>query len=575
VPLTPRTRALAALGTAAALAFAGLAAAAPASAATFTVTNGNLTGAGSLGAAIDAANAAPDADVITIAPGVVITMTTTEFTISNPVTIVGDAGSPVQITGPTNGNAIFDVSATLADFELDHAVLKPGGATGGAVTTGGGHGSLTLDDVTASGFGSTAVDVSPTTGTVRIADSTFDHDHSGAFGSALDISPADGGVTITGSTFTNDTTDQDAGAVFLRLTTTGPVTVTHDTFDHDSARDNAGAFEIQTLGSSADISDDVFSDDTSGTTTDATAIGAGALQVGSVTASGSLTMERDEFRGDQTALSNGTANFGGAVYLGNVFGTVTVQASTFDGNGFFSGGTGTGVGVDLYVSDVEAGVVFTVMDSTFDETAAAHGTSDLFFGQTDGDTVIQFATVFGPGAIGIGTSVSHGARVADTIAESTSGPAFSVTGVPVSLEYSITSDAAGPAFVSSSGDQLGVADPQLAALASNTGGATPTRTPLPGSPAIDAANPTAAGTDQLGNPRVQNGRADIGAVETAAVTATTPTGTTASASAPTLPATGIDAVPVLIAGGALLGGGLALLVVLLLRRPRRGGVSRP
>jgi hypothetical protein len=77
------------------------------------------------------------------------------------------------------------------------------------------------------------------------------------------------------------------------------------------------------------------------------------------------------------------------------------------------------------------------------------------------------------------------------------------------------------------GDQTGVLNPMLGALASN-GGPTQTRLPMPGSPAIDAGNPAAvAGVggvpvyDQRGNPytRVWDGdgaggtRIDIGAVE--------------------------------------------------------------
>jgi len=69
------------------------------------------------------------------------------------------------------------------------------------------------------------------------------------------------------------------------------------------------------------------------------------------------------------------------------------------------------------------------------------------------------------------------------------------------------------------GNQIGV-DPLLGPLADD-GGPTPTRPPLPGSPAVDAANPAAPGsggvaceaTDQRGLARPVGPRCDIGAVE--------------------------------------------------------------
>src|SRR5207249_2109811 len=65
------------------------------------------------------------------------------------------------------------------------------------------------------------------------------------------------------------------------------------------------------------------------------------------------------------------------------------------------------------------------------------------------------------------------------------------------------------------GNNLIAVDPMLGPLQAN-GGPTPTRLPLPGSPAIDAGNNAAASgaLDQRGLNRIVNGTIDIGAVET-------------------------------------------------------------
>jgi hypothetical protein len=82
----------------------------------------------------------------------------------------------------------------------------------------------------------------------------------------------------------------------------------------------------------------------------------------------------------------------------------------------------------------------------------------------------------------------------------------------VSLKNSLVETLFGPVS-GGSGNILGV-DPALGPL-SVSGGTTPTLTPQPGSPVIDAgSNPRALAVDQRGAPRVLGQRIDIGAVET-------------------------------------------------------------
>src|SRR5947207_13144987 len=84
-------------------------AAAPATAATFTVTNLNDAGAGSLRDAVSQANLAAGADSVAFQAGLsgTITLTTGDIAILDSVTISG-TGATVSISG-NNANRIFDV----------------------------------------------------------------------------------------------------------------------------------------------------------------------------------------------------------------------------------------------------------------------------------------------------------------------------------------------------------------------------------------------------------------------------------------------------------------------------------
>lgn len=89
---------------------AGLAlAASPASAATFTVTNLNDAGAGSLRQAILDANAAPTDDVIEFAPGLTgtISLTTGDMTITDELSLIGPGSASVTIDAANNSQIFY------------------------------------------------------------------------------------------------------------------------------------------------------------------------------------------------------------------------------------------------------------------------------------------------------------------------------------------------------------------------------------------------------------------------------------------------------------------------------------
>lgn len=82
-----------------------------ANAATFTVTNTNDSGAGSLRDAITQANAAAGADIIAFSVSGTIVLTSGQIPINGPLTIVGPGANNLRIDGNAN-NRIFSIFAT-------------------------------------------------------------------------------------------------------------------------------------------------------------------------------------------------------------------------------------------------------------------------------------------------------------------------------------------------------------------------------------------------------------------------------------------------------------------------------
>jgi CSLREA domain-containing protein len=116
------------------------------------------------------------------------------------------------------------------------------------------------------------------------------------------------------------------------------------------------------------------------------------------------------------------------------------------------------------------------------------------------------------------------ARLSNTIVagnSSTLGGAPDCAGTIDSLGHNLVGDGAGCGLVMADGDRVGL-DPKLGPLADN-GGPTRTHALLDGSPALDAGNPNApdsgdgacAATDQRGAGRPQGAACDIGAFEAA------------------------------------------------------------
>jgi len=192
-----------------------------------------------------------------------------------------------------------------------------------------------------------------------------------------------------------------------------------------------------------------------------------------------------------------TGQPGGGVNNG---GDATLTNSTISGNSATNGNAGGGISNGSYS--------LTVKDCTFSDNSATQG--GAIYNWTGGTTQIG-ETVLNAGASG--------------------GTLFNNSGAISSLGYNLSSDNGG-GFLTATGDQIN-ADPMLGPLQDN-GGPTFTHALLPGSPAIDAGDPSFTPPPDFdqrgpGYPRVGNERIDIGSFEVQPPAA--PTNLTATATA--------------------------------------------
>jgi predicted outer membrane repeat protein len=197
---------------------------------------------------------------------------------------------------------------------------------------------------------------------------------------------------------------------------------------------------------------------------------------------------------NSTLSRNSAAEDGGGMYNFGAAGEATLgaQNSTFSSNlAQLSGG-------GLYNDGAFGLATVQITDGTFSENIA----------QSGGGSIYNFKHV-GAGLVTI--------DLGDTIlrAGAVGGNIFNDQGTVTSEGYNISSDNGG-GFLTGPGDQINT-DPMLGPLQDN-GGTTLTHRPLPGSPAIDAGNPSFTPPpffDQRGPgfDRVVNGRLDIGSFE--------------------------------------------------------------
>jgi hypothetical protein len=251
---------------------------------------------------------------------------------------------------------------------------------------------------------------------------------------------------------------------------------------------------------------------------------------GGIYSDGTLTIINSTVTGNGAITPSPEEGYGGGIYIGG--GTLTITGSTISGN-FAS----------LWGGGIDGGG--TITNSTISGNTAGGGNDarpgsggGIFGGGTIRNSTLSGNTAWGDEFKGPGLGggiYSFGAIITDSILSYNSATeGNNVYPGATSLGYTLCSDVCdlnhGP------GDLINT-DPLLGPL-QNNGGPTSTHALLPGSPAIDAGDPSFIPPpwyDQRGPDfwRVRNNRIDIGSFEGQNGPASTPTPTPTTRPAPT------------------------------------------
>jgi Right handed beta helix region len=227
-------------------------------AATFTVSNTNDSGSGSLRDAITMANASPAVP------------NTINFSVSGTITLGSDLPaidntSPGSLTINGNGQAITIAGAGMfqvfvvnsgATLSLESLTVADGFITGGG--HGGGiynAGTLSVNEVTLlNNLAGSGGGIYNDGGSVTVTDSTF----SGGAGDGGGLSNGDGVAAVTGSTFTaSQSRLQRGSAVFVGA---GTVTITNSTFAQNVTVEASGC--LYNNGGTLTLENDTISNNT-------------------------------------------------------------------------------------------------------------------------------------------------------------------------------------------------------------------------------------------------------------------------------------------------------------------------
>jgi hypothetical protein len=218
---------------------------------------------------------------------------------------------------------------------------------------------------------------------------------------------------------------------------------------------------------------------------------------GGISSYGTLTITDSTINGNQGYVAGGGIACGGATTITNSTISNNGSSGQHDGRPWGRGG-----GISGSV---------TLNNSTLSSNYA-----NLSAGGIEGSGIITNSTISGNSGGGI--SATGALEIGNAVLKADgTGPNISNNGGSVTSHgYNVCSDD-GRGFLNGPGDQINT-DPMLGPLQDN-GGPTSTHALLPGSPAIDAGDPTFTPPplyDQRGSPfvRVFNSRIDVGSFET-------------------------------------------------------------
>ena len=215
-----------------------------------TVTSLADSGAGSLRAAIEAANASAGADTIYFAPamaGAYLELSSDLPTITDSITLVGTSG--FVLSGGQNGRPL------TIDADGSTVVISDLTITGGSATTGGGilvtNGSVELNRCVIRGCSATGDGggIAVSGGLLFLNDCQITACAAGGDG---------GGIVQTGGifnanrvTFDNNTADGRGGGIYSNRGSSGRMDLRNGTFSRNSASTGGGIFSVGSFDSSS------------------------------------------------------------------------------------------------------------------------------------------------------------------------------------------------------------------------------------------------------------------------------------------------------------------------------------
>jgi predicted outer membrane repeat protein len=515
-----------------------------AAAATFTVTNINNSGAGSLRQAVDSSNSAAGSDTIVFDPAVFSTPQTIQLL--NSIVVGPAPGESLTITGPganlltIRGNGAADFSGQIFSrdgnrphgFSVSGMTLTNAGFTAIANPNTGPQSSLTVTNVTfvanSNSFSGGAI---TNEAALTVTNCTFTNNTStsagggGAIISSISSSTAFT-ATISGSTFTgNRLTNGGPGGAIRNAG--GTMTIaksgfTNNTITGGGFGSQGGAINNEGSGTMS-ISNCIISGNS--TSTDAQdSHGGGMASSGPLTIAGSTitgnSAARDgggiyRFSGGTLTLtnstvSNNTANSdnnatgsGGGMYFRGDAGSATISGSTINGNQALGNSTSAGNGGGIDVSSVLDLTHSTVSGNTAGRNGGgiyAQGISTTIL--TINSSTVARNTATGDGGGLVRASSSNPVNLRNTIVadNSATGTAKDILGAVVSQGYNLIENITGATFSGDTTTNITGTDPNLGPLANN-GGPTQTHALVTGSAAIDKGASGGLTSDQRGETR--------------------------------------------------------------------------
>tara|TARA_R110000823_G_scaffold47903_16_gene121923 strand:- start:12675 stop:13856 length:1182 start_codon:yes stop_codon:yes gene_type:complete len=269
-------------------------------AATFTVTNLDMSGPGSLRQAVDDANASAGADDIVFAPGLTGTITPgSELVLSESVSVRGPGARLLAISGG-NSSRIFRLdNAAAKTVTIADITLQSGSATGngGAILNSGGN--LLLQRV-------------------RIVGNTATGDGGGIYNAFF---PAGNALTIEDSEISGNRADKQGALYFTGFI----LRITNSTISGNTALDSVGAIGLQFATA------EIFNSSIVGNT--ATFVGGMQVQASQLTLESTLLADNTDITGinDINRMGSGTTSATASLFSEDVNAT-SVLNGTNTGN---------------------------------------------------------------------------------------------------------------------------------------------------------------------------------------------------------------------------------------------------